>query len=70
MIKEKDKTLPVVINDEDPIHSSDVCRKIISAQSTNKIYPTSQITSLSDEQDNDLDPLETSGGTNNFEINR
>ena len=69
-MRESDKKQQLQFNNDEPIHSSDVSRNIISTPSSNKVYPTSQITSLSDEQDNDLDPLESSAGLNSIEINR
>ena len=67
-MKEQDKNLHAQIDEEQTIHNSEVCRKIISTPSSNKVYPTPQITTLSDEQNEDLDPLESSGGLNNIEI--
>ena len=68
-MRESDKSPHTEFNNEEPMHRSEICRNIISTPSSNKVYPSSQITSLSDEQDNDLEPLKSSAGLNNIEIN-
>ena len=55
-------------NQREAMHNSDVCRKVISIPTSNKVHPTINSITLPLHQENGMDPLDSSSGTNTIEI--